>query len=126
MKIILIFIISFNCHATMYLKVSGETIMGHDYNMHDEYTIAISDTILVNEEGNYIYKFKNNALVPLSDLEINNHPYKKAKDTAKTAREEAESRLPDLEQAVKDHNCAIEAGYAKKKCELDKEKEKLK
>lgn len=58
----------------MYLKLNGETIVGHDYNSHGEYNVEIETTILVNSDGNYNYKYVAGKLVSLSAEEVNNHP----------------------------------------------------
>lgn len=70
----LIFLISFSVNAEMFISISGENIVGHDYSQHDQFNIKIDDTKLVDENGNYKYKYKNGGLVPLSQPEISQHP----------------------------------------------------
>jgi len=63
----------------MYLKLDGETILGHAYEPIAGYDQPIDDIVLVNSEGNYIYKYTNE-LVSLNPSEINSHPNKLKKE----------------------------------------------
>ena len=75
---VLFLMMSLSCHAEMYLKLRGETIVGHSYKMQGAYATEINDTILVDLAGKYTgvykYKFVNNKLVALTDAEKEQHP----------------------------------------------------
>lgn len=74
--IILITLFSFSVLSQdkMYLKLNEEVLMGHDYSSHDDYTEEIDFTILVDDDGRYIYKYVDDSLVPLNQTEIDEHP----------------------------------------------------
>jgi len=72
--LILFFAIINISNASMYIKVSGTKIMGHDYKSHDEYNIEIPNTDLINKKGQYIYDWSGSELVSLNKSQIDFHP----------------------------------------------------
>ena len=75
----------------LYLKLDtdNETIIGHDYYSHDEYTTKIANAfVLVDNNGQYKYKYVLGELVELTKEEISNHPL-----TVKKAREEKINKM---------------------------------
>lgn len=50
--------------------------MGHNYNQTTEYPIRVQVDKLVNDDGDYMYKYDGTKLVPLIKSEIDNHPLK--------------------------------------------------
>ena len=57
----------------MYLKLDGTTILAHSWTQNAEYTQEIEDIRLVNNQGEYIYKY-DSGLVELTEQEILDHP----------------------------------------------------
>lgn len=63
----------------MWLKLNGEIIIGHHNGTPDDpenYHVEIPERVLVNSDGNYIYKYSGGQLVLLDQADIDNHPNK--------------------------------------------------
>jgi hypothetical protein len=60
----------------MFIKVDQlGNILGHDYHQHDDFSVEVSESILVDlNSGVYKFKYVDGALVALSELEMKNHP----------------------------------------------------
>lgn len=102
----------------LYLKLDGETIMGHDYYSHDDYNyeIDIKPQAIVAIDGCYNHKLVNGKFVLLSNEEIENHPlrvknklaqelYELRIETEKEMREDAliermKQKRPDLANII--------------------------
>ena len=63
----------------MWIKLDGETLMGHQYFEDAQHTIKVSVKKLVNKDGDYKYKYVAGKLVELTQNEIDNHPLVKEK-----------------------------------------------
>jgi len=63
----------------MFLKLQGTMIMGHAYRSYGEYTVPINSTRLVNDIGDYIYKYVDGKLVQLTQKEITEHQFYRLK-----------------------------------------------
>ena len=96
----------------MFIKLSGNNIIGHDYYSHDEYTIEVSEQVLVNLDGNYfgIYKYKyvDNALVELTEEEMINHPVRLA-NLAAQARQQRDDKIKEVEWTLFSHSVASQS-----------------
>jgi len=77
LKIFIFLLFSFSAHAKMYLKLEGESIVGHDYHQHGDYQVEIGNQRLVDSNGVYRFKYVDGQLTQLSEADRNNHPLKK-------------------------------------------------
>lgn len=77
-----------------YLKLDGINIMGHDYSSHDDYSTEVEAETLVNNNGEYIYKYENEALVSLTEQEIAAQPLRQL-SLLTIIREERNQKLRD-------------------------------
>lgn len=69
----------------LFVKLSGETIVGHQWDNQDDfdgatYNAEVSNIKLTNEDKDYKYKVVTGSLVELSQAEIDAHPNKIKKD----------------------------------------------
>lgn len=116
MKILILFLISFSAYGNMYLKIDGETIMGHAYSVQGDYNIEIGNTKLVNSDGDYKYKYVSGGLVLLSNLETNSHPNK-----IKRLQQQQEGIDREaLRKTIREFPCENLSGYIKLICRSKK------
>lgn len=62
----------------MFLKLDGQTIIGHDYSQHDDYQTEVGESVLIENHPTfgvvYKYKYVDGQLVELTEEEKAVHP----------------------------------------------------